>query len=436
MAFPLSSSYPTAFSRPLASPIRPVAPITQPDLSNNSAQQDQFLNPKYNVSSGQALGFFLGGFLLTLAGRSIIRSFMQEKPAFLSKTLDSKNIDASKVESHKFQVYQNYNDPLSNIYRLIHFDPKQGNALLTYAAVSVMGYLSGSVVQGGKESWVRQQETKIRAHLINKLQGVVRQSIQTKTEFNNQFKETVRNRISTLLTEQGVPNPSDFTQDVPIIEPLRMQQRYFYEPTHRTLQFGSAPVENSPLFLPPPESTPAFIHWQKALIFGVGTFSGFVLNGFLRLMTHEKPQNQSEEMAEHSEGIMLKDKESWSIMGVKNRRNFAVMAGFFGMSAAAALGKTLVDGLREIEVTRLNARTELDYQTHNWLTQDPMFHNIAEQETVENDLRKLEKDLPCLRFNPPVLQQRIQAILSNIGRNSAPPYYPMTPTVGLVEARA
>lgn len=410
-------------------------------LSNPAPIEDHFLDPKHNISSQQAMGLFLAGFVLSFAGKSMWHYLIP--PAKNKKPFESRILEDTREAVNKLTVYQNYNDPLSSIYRIVHLDPNQGNALLVYAATCVLGYLSGSVVQGGKETWVRREETRIRAKLINRLQGVVRQSIQNKHQFNARLKEDLRVRLTALLQKHGISNATELVQEVPIVESPLIQQKYFYEPTHRTLQFkGESPdsILQSMQLIPnsddPAEKPRMLLTLQKTMLFGLGAFSGYVLHGFIKLLRATDHVDATTGSKSVWESIQLKDMETWSLIGSKNRKNFAVMAGFFAMSAAAAVGKTLLDGVREVEVTRLNARTELDYQTHNWLAQDPAFHSIAEWETAQNDMRLLEQDLPRLKYNQPLLRQRVQAILSNVGRNSAPPYFPMTPLVGLVEARA
>lgn len=408
--------------------------------------RDRFLDPNHNLSSQQALGLFLGGFTLGLAGKSVWRFLRPPvkniEPAdfsILSEKVKPNSITGGQPSTEevgcKTTVYQNYNDPLSSMYRIVHLDPNQGNALLVYAATSVLGYLSGSVVQGSKETWVRREETRIRAKLVNRLQGVVRQSIQNKNQFNATLKEDLRTQLTTLLQRYGISNPSQFVQDVPIVESLQMQRDYFYQPTHRTTQFkGKLSDTWKPENIQNKPST--LLTMQKALIFGAGAFSGIVLHGFVKLLQAKDHLDITKSNKSVYESVQLKDLETWSLIGSRNAKNFTIMGGFFAMSAAAHIGKTLLDGLREVEVTRQNARTELDYQTHNWLTQDPVFHEIAERETANHDLSMLEQDLPRLKYNPTLLRQRVQAILSNVGRNSAPPYFPMTPMVNLVEARA
>jgi signal transduction histidine kinase len=403
--------------------------------------QDHFLDPKHNISSQQALGLFLTGFVLSVAGKSMWHYLLP--PTKSKKPFESRILEDTKEAVNKLTVYQNYNDSLSSIYRIVHLDPNQGNALLVYAGTCVLGYLSGSVVQGGKETWVRREETRIRAKLVNRLQEVVRQSIQNKNQFNANLKEDLRTRLLSLLQKHGIANAVELVQDVPILESPGVQRKYFYEPTHRTLQFRGSNLENlmREVGLMPesgfsPDKPPLLLNLQKGLLFGLGAFSGYVLHGFVKLLRATDHVDATTGSKSVWESIQLKDKETWSLIGIKNRKNFAIMSGFFAMSAAASIGKTLLDGLREVEVTRLNARTELDYQTHNWLAQDPAFHSIAEWEAAQNDMKLLERDLPRLKCNPPLLQQRVQAILSNVGRNSAPPYFPMTPMVGLVEARA
>jgi hypothetical protein len=254
----------------------------------------------------------------------------------------------------------------------------------------------------------------------------------------------LRTRLTNLLHQYGIPNASELVQEVPIVESPLTQRNYFYQPTHRTLNFKG---QSGSMDLPEGlsrmleanfsgEKPPSLLAFQKALLFAGGAFSGYVLHGFIKLLRAGDHVDVTPGAKSVWESVQLKDMETWSLIGIKNRKNFAVMAGFFAMSAAASIGKTLLDGLKEIEVTRLNARTELDYQTHNWLSQDPAFHEIAEWEAARNDLSLLEQDLPRLKYNPELLRQRVRAILSNVGRNSAPPYFPMTPLVGLVEARA
>lgn len=237
----------------------------------------------------------------------------------------------------------------------------------------------------------------------------------------------------------------------PVTEPASVQQQFFYQPTHRTVsqmpspsnlqaRFNGGLVSNfqsdSPesISLPPPENPLPRI--QKGALLSMGLFSGAVLHSFIALLSADGHVSKDVPKLQVSESIQLKDFETWTLLSPKNRKNFALMLGFFAMSAAAAIGKTLLDGLREIEVTRTNAHTELEYQAHNWLTQDPVFHEIAEGETVNSEVAQLARDLPTLRQDRTLLHQRVQSILQNIGRNSAPPYYPMTPTVNLVEARA
>jgi hypothetical protein len=415
-----------------------------PLATESGPPQDRFLEAKYSISSQQVLGFFLAGFVVAFGGRSM-GQFLNKKKISPEAAFNPNILGKDRADDSKLTVYQNYNNALSSIYRLIQLDPKQGNALLVYVSTCILGYLSGSLMQGTKETWVRQQETKIRAHLINRLQDVVRQSIHNKYAFNSRYKESIRLRVVNLLTQNQVTNLNYYIQETPVLEPLDMNRRFFYEPTHRTLKFGLALNGQNNEWLNNTASSPKgeeqkdayLLLMAKGFITGLGVFSGFVVQGFIKLM--QTPKGAKDMTAGQKsvwESIQLKDAETWSLIGTKSRRNFVIMAGFFSMSAAASVGKTLLDGLREIEVTRLNARTEYGYQTHNWLSQDPMFHYIAEEEAAENELRQIQIDLPCLKYNPPLLRQRIQALLSNIGRNSAPPYYPMTPTVGLVEARA
>jgi hypothetical protein len=301
-----------------------------------------------------------------------------------------------------------------------------------------IGFLSGNIAQGTQETWVRREETRIRARLINSLQSVVRQSIRGKYESDNRLREQLRSDIRRMLEKSGVSQTDWFVQDVaPTQESLEVQRKYFYQPTSRRVQWGrqagqdEQPVEN----WMQPDNPMLRVRLQKGAILAVGALSAWAVQSLFTLMksTIKPAVFQGDKIL--YETIHIKDKEAWWVNGIKNPRNLKLMFGFFGISALAKVGQLLIEGLREIEVTRINAQTELSYQTHNWLSQDPAFHEISEREAAQNDLARLERDLPMLLQNPMLLRERIQTILRNVGRNSAPPYYAMTPPVGLVVAR-
>lgn len=404
--------------------------------------RDTFLDPSTGMSSRKAVSLFTAGLASAFVGRWALRSLFRKSGQIADEAarirFETNNIlKAEPGKRDERNVAQSFSEALSSIYRLALADPEQRGALLAYMGSSVLGYISGSAVQGAQETWVRREETKIRAHLINKLQDVFRQSIRIKNEQDNQLRETARGRIREMLDRYGVPGADELVMDRPQAESLKVQRNYFYEPTHRT-QFGASGTagNESGMTLGHPGLEAFWKRAQGGVVYGLGVCAGLTLQGFVKLFTAPAEGAKYKGQTIVYETIHVRDKEAWWINGIKNRRNFSILLGFFAMSAGARIGKLLIDGLREIEVTRINARTELDYQTHNWLTQDPGFHHIAETEALEDSLRRLERDLPYLKANPVLLQQRIQTILTNVGRNSAPKYFPMTPPVGLVVARS
>lgn len=407
--------------------------------------RDTFLDPNRHMSSKKAVGLFLSGMAAAFAGRWVLGALLR-KPGQLLREADHIRFETNNIlkkdpqKLDEMNIAQSFSEAISSIYRLALADPEQRTALLAYIGSSIFGYLSGSFVQGSQETWVRREETKIRAHLINRMQDVFKQSIRVKNEIDNQIREEARSRILAMLETNGIAEARTLVMDRPQAESLKVQRNYVFEPTHRTVgpTFGSANVRpaDSQEALGYTSEEAAWKRFQGAFIFGLGLFAGMTLHGFIRLFTTAGEGAKYVGKKVVYETIHVKDKEAWWINGIKNRRNFSILLGFFAMSAGARVGKLLVDGLREIEVTRVNARTELDYQTHNWLTQDPSFHRIAETEAVADALRRLEMDLPYLRDNRALLQQRIETILTNVGRNSAPKYFPMTPMVGLVVARS
>jgi hypothetical protein len=285
---------------------------------------------------------------------------------------------------------------------------------------------------------VRREETVIRSQLISNLSGVVKESIRRKLQFDNALKKEVKNRIRSLLDRHQIAPSRLEWVDRPILEPVPVAQRYFYEPTHRSVQFRgrlAGPTGNP--FDPPPASP--LTRWLEAGVLGVGALTGTLCYQMVSLLGKANAQMKLESAGQSVakkvvETINVPNQEALFVLGWN--RNKQILLGILGLTAAAKVGKLWIDGLREIEVTRLNAKTEYHYQANNWLVQDTKLHEIAEREVVDNELSLLEQDLPSLRDNLPALQARIQTLLGNIGRNSAPKYFPMIPPVGLREARS
>lgn len=433
-----SSPYPgspvfSTFAKQLPPPAwpKPPAPVVE----------DRFLDPKYNLGGKQALGWFMSGFTLAMAGRWAWKGMLPQNMAKAEKqvgSFETNNIlrsDPSKRD--ELNIAQAFLGPLDSIYRLAHLDPSHRKTLLAYLGSGMIGYVSGGVAQGAQETWVRREESRIRARLINGMQDVVAQSIRNKHEFDNRFREETRVKLAQLLEKHGLPGSEGLVQDIPqmpLVESPDMLRRYFYQPTSRRVMFGLDASLNQHRIQP--DDPMQRVRLQKGILMTLGALTGWAIHSLVTLMKAPVKAALFEGDKVLYETIHIKDKEAWWVNGMKSPRNLMLMFGFFGISALAKAGQLFIEGLREIEVTRLNAQTELSYQTHNWLSQDPAFHEIAEREAVRNDVQQLEKDLPLLRQNPKLLRERIQAILKNVGRNSAPPYFPMTPLVGLVEARA
>lgn len=432
------------------------------------------MDPGHSLSLKTAGSLFLFGLGLSFAGKGAFDALLKKSGLIPKKgpvrfaIENFKTQGAGQIEN-EMNLAQSY-DGLSSVYMLALRDTSQRRGLMTYLGTLMMGYVSGSVAQGTQETWVRRQETRIRADLINRMKGVFRQSIQNKTEFDNRLKEEAKARIFELLERHRIPDAQSLLQERPPVESAAQNQRYFYEPTHRSLaasdlkpdlrlsgspasgnnlnpndmqaalanplapRFGMDTFGNRPSAPSSQQKKPFWL--LKTGIAGAGVLTGLALQSFLRLFTGHVENHAFPGKIINYETIRLEAQEALTIHGIASRQNFFVMAGFFAIAAAAKVGKLVVDGMREIEVTRRNAQTELAYQTHNWLSQDPAFHEIAETEALHNSLRELEQDLPLLRDNRSLLQQRIQTVLANVGRNSAPKYFQMTPPVGLVVSRA
>lgn len=420
----------TAFGRQASLP-----PIDMQD--DSPLVKDTFLDSRQFISPSRAIGLFALGLGLAFAGKGIFKTLLGRGKALANATkTEIQEMDLFKDPTHKKEkqltTAQNLSG-LGGVYALFLRYPELRNGLLTYLVSSGFGYLAGSFVQGMQETWVRREETKIRARLIGRLKDAFRQSIRIKNQSDARLKADASFRIRQLLERHSIRDVSALLQESPAVEPLSVQQRYFYEPTSRTL-FGQQNVLTQGMPMSTQTDKPPNLHWWQAGLVAAGAGTGLLLQMFIKLLK-SGIKAFTEDKTVHYKNIQLNATESYILQAAQNRKNILVLGGFFGLSALASVGKQVIDGLRAIEVTRVNARTELGYQTHNWLTQDPAFHNIAETEALKDSLYALERDLPQLKHNRSLLAQRIQVILTNVGRNSAPKYFPMTPAIGLVDAR-
>lgn len=407
-----------------------------------SSIEDSFLDPKQSLGSKQALGWFFSGLTLVIAVRWAMKGlFPQKKLTEAFKPgFETTNILKSDPEKRDvLNISQSFGGALDSIYRLAQLDPSHRNTLLAYLGSGIVGYISGNVVQGTQETWVRREETKIRSKLINGLLSVMAQSIVSKQDFDNALREQTKQDILEILKKYNVPNPESFVGAVPaLLEQQTILQKYHTFPISRRIGFGAEQAGNqtkSSSYHLKQDDPQLRIKLEKGVLFALGILSGWVVQTLARFLKAPLQGSLFKGEKVIYETVHLKDREAWWINGIKNRKNLAIMSGFFGLSALASAGKLLIEGLREIEVTRINAQTELSYQTHNWLSQDPSFHKVTETLAVKNDMQLLEKDMPVLWGDPAALKDRVGSILRNIGRNSAPPYFPMTPPVNLVVAR-
>ncbi len=322
---------------------------------------------------------------------------------------------------------------LGSVLQFAMKNPEVRGRLMAYLGATSLGYLGGSVLGGAQEVWVRQEETLIRANLIRQLSSNFRKSIQYKGQLDDHLRDKAKRRILSILKHYRVPNPEELMSPAADV-PFSRYSRYPYEPTHFSLPYALASAsrfrgQSGDDVLPVDVIgvTPARLNWVKGGIWAAGMACGLMGQMVVSMM---KPAQRLPRIKSLSRVFNVRDIEALFLTG-SGRGLWAVL----GLTALAKIGKMMVDGYREIEVTRQHANTELRYQSYNWLALDPEFHRIAEEEALEEALQKLKEALPQESYERSALAQRIKTILTNVGRNSAPKYFQMTPPVSLVAAR-
>jgi hypothetical protein len=438
------------------------APILPPD-EHFAGELFGGMNPKQAITlfcSGFALGFSGGWIFKSLRGPGASGSLKADamsvgKPPLSSlgdsAPLSTTGLSAASqglsedLKKDEVNIWLLFQDQMTSLYRLALHKPEQRQTLMAYGASGLISYLGASLLQGTQETWVRRKETQIRTRLLGKMGSTVQESIRMKHLMDNQMRDEAKQRVLQLMVKNNLPASFYPASLNPVEESLKDLQHYFVEPTHRRLKFGQATFQNE--FPPGENQFPSGDH-QKAVglsspislgVLAVGGVMGYAAHWVLKAMNRSLKSLSSEMQATSVERkivetINVPNQEALFVLGWN--RNKSIILGIMALTGLAKVGKLWIDGLREIEVTRRNATTEFQYQKNNWLQLDPYFHQIAEREALENDLKQLEEDLPRLRKDPTGFANRVQTILNNVGRNSAPKYYPMIPMVGLREARS
>jgi hypothetical protein len=434
---------PFKLGRQLNAHLQATAPVMVPN-SILKAEIPEVNDPfllKSSLSPRKLTTLFVSGFAAALAGQWVWKSLFQSgkptPPISSSLSKPAPILPGPELKQHEVNIWLLMQEKLTSMVGLAIQEPEQRKTLMAYGASSVLGYLLGSAAEGTQETWVRREETLIRSRLLNRLTGTVQESIRLKHQQEQQLKQATIQQLTQLLTRHGLSATDLINPALPIpVEPLTQINRQFFEPTHRNatpLRFGQASLaskisaNNSPIPIP------------EAIAFSAGAISGWLCQQFLTTLGKaHQALNPSQAAGDITKKIVqtinVPNEEALFVLGW-NRHKSLILA-VMGLGAAIKVGKLWLDGLREIEVTRINADTEYRYQHHSWLALDPQFHWIAEQEAVNQELTQLGQEMPQLKQSPALLRQRIQTLLNNIGRNSAPKYFPMIPMVGLREARS
>jgi hypothetical protein len=400
-------------------------------------------NKLYNyLGPGQVIPLFLAGvatsFALTWFGKGAHLPRIKISDAMKDSPIRDLSNRAVEVQDQTATLFTE--DLVSVLMFALKNPGVVQDRLKAYMGASVLGYVGGSFAQGVQEVMVRKEETQIRADLIQHLTDNFRKSIQYKTAMDNQLRETAKQRISVILKQCNIPYPEALLK--PIQEPTQDRlYQYPYEPYHfskpmqanPSYRFGNGPVLGYGSDTGP---DPMQMKVMKGGIFGLGMVTGGLGQFMMALMKAHADAPELNSIGKNAKKMFYR------IFNVSNmealflsEKSGPILLTVLALTCAAKLGKMLVDGYREIEVTRQNAHTELRYQTHNWLSLDPSFHRISEEEALKDGLAKLWEAIPYEYNNRKALAQRIQTILTNVGRNSAPKYFQMTPPVSLVAAR-
>ncbi len=422
-------------------------------------QQDERLFTVQNVATPKrATGFLLGGIGVGLLGSLAVGKLFKKQ---LAKFWNGLAPTKQKIEhKHTFTL----NKPIASMFQMFIESPEFRKLIGGYGAATLAGYVGSSFLKGYQEGLVRRAEVSIRSKLLKELNGTFRDSLRIKQQFDNQLLKQAKTDIRSMLRRYGIRQPSALVNVRPLPQSQEAVRRLIYEnkPWHIRPSVPANPlVSFNGLFLRnksvneltqdifklnkeavqnyPREADPESLkkgqkqrHLMDGLFGGAGVFVGVMAHQLINTFKHVK----SKKIKAESESMKTLYRIIFDLDALIVRLKKKPLIVGYGLATGLVLGaRLLIDGFREVLVTQMHADTEYQYQKYNWKYLDPSYHATAESEALQDALVRLETDLPKLRYNPEQLQNRIQVILENIGRMSAPKYFLMTPNVGLVEAR-
>ena len=431
--YPRVNSYPTVGRKVEIKPRSALSDLQEPQLVSK-----RFFS---YISPIQATVLYGAGVGLAIASQWFSKGLFQ--PDKLITSLAPLRHPAQHIEQQTAIYFQRGLESL--VMMALKYKPLQ-TRLKAYIGASILGYTLASMAQGAQEVWIRREETQIRANLIQQLQGIFKKSLHKKHAADNTLRDWTVQQINKRLLPIGLS--SKIQSDTGNLNP---QWRFPYEPAHFT--FGNKPLDaDVPVNYEQTQTTPIIddlstsLHRrnmvEKSGAMGLGFISGWLYMGLNRLLQNAHAGNLPNKLStramngtKHSllEIVNAEGREALFLMGNKK-----LLWLVLGLSATAKTGKLLIDGYREVEVTRKHADTELKYQTHNWLDLDPAFRNMTEQEAVKNALYRLDHLISGYQQGQVpayAVQHLANMTLMNIGRESAPKYFQMTPGVSLAPAR-
>ena len=420
-------------------------------------ESDTWISPK------RAIGMFAVGLGIAVTGKKMLGPWLRRA------IKASKGPEPAYTES---QTYLFFQKPLSSLFVQSLSDHRLTGPLLTYASATGLGYLASNLVQGFQEAWVRREETGIRARLLARLNQTFRQSIRSKQASDDQLQAQTKQQLRVLLNHHGVTQTEALLQEAPTTNAgsgmLDTWRRYFFEPTHReqpvagsadlpslaalapltpmrpqawAMRFGKRDQPDTPDAFRASQPPPSIARGMDVIFATGGLVAGLLVQGFknsvkdFRVVMGAHDERVKSEAKKVIKNVSHHDVAALLVLAQRLNTKPVVLA-YGALVGIAGAGKLMIDGLREIAVTQANAKTEYAYQQYNWTQLDPQFHQIAEREATQHALDRLNADLPFLKNNPKTLATRVHQILRNIGMNSAPKYFTMTPSVGITAARA
>ncbi|MFN7310879.1 MAG: hypothetical protein ACK5T0_05865, partial [Vampirovibrionales bacterium] len=128
---------------------------------------------------------------------------------------DLEHLNEAPHQNHQNELVAFLADPAVLMMMIPVLAPHLTRPAVGATAVLGVSYLASNMLSGLQEVWVRWQESQIRANLVGNLSTAYQQSIEAKTQIDEDNHAYAEAQIRQILAEEGIPTADAYLSPLP-----------------------------------------------------------------------------------------------------------------------------------------------------------------------------------------------------------------------------